>query len=89
MDSVLLIALLILGILVLVGALLAAFVLKKRKESNPREVNYKAFLILGICLMPVGIPLAIATKNPGLFGISGLGVCYLAIGLANKDKWKK
>jgi len=28
-------------------------------------------------------------NNPRLLGITELGITYIAIGLANKDKWQK
>ena len=67
---------------------LGVVVWKIRKGDRSGEVNYKAFFILGIVFLPVGVTLSISTKNPGLIGISGLGAAYLAIGLANRDKWK-
>jgi len=67
---------------------LGVVVWKIRKGDRSGEVNYKAVFILGIVFLPVGVTLSISTKNPGLLGISGLGVAYLAIGLANRDKWK-
>lgn len=82
------VGMIVLGVSVLV-ILLGAVVWKIRKGNSPGEVNYKAFFILGIVFLPVGVTLSISTKNPGLLGISGLGVAYLAIGLANRDKWKK
>jgi hypothetical protein len=30
-----------------------------------------------------------ASTNPGFIGFIGLGIVYMAIGLANRDKWKK
>jgi len=72
-----------LGIIVLVIAL------KKKKEGKYPEPDYRAFFILGTCLLPVGVPLWISTNNPGLLGISGLGAVYIIIGLAHRDKWKK
>jgi hypothetical protein len=62
----------------------------KRKEAGiNEEPDYRVFFIMGICFLPVGIPLWIVTNNPGLLGISSLGIIYLSIGLANRDKWEK
>jgi hypothetical protein len=30
-----------------------------------------------------------SSVNPGFVGFIGLGIIYMAIGLANRDKWKK
>jgi len=87
MNEILLVTLVI-GVLVLViGIIITVVVLKGRKEGKYQETNYRALFIMGICFLPAGIPLSIATNNPGLLGISGLGLIYLSIGLANRDKW--
>ena len=80
------ITILILGGLTLVLGL-GVLVWKKRSNLSQGEINYKAFFILGTSFLPLGIVLSVATENPGLMGISGLGVAYIAIGLKNRDKW--
>jgi NhaP-type Na+/H+ or K+/H+ antiporter len=60
---------------------------RNRWNLNKGEPNYKAFFIMGITFLSLGITLSAATENPGLIGISGLGVAYIAIGLKNRDKW--
>jgi len=77
---------------VFVFLLLLGFVVlivRKRKlgPGENLEPDYHALFIMGICFLPMGA-IGIATKNPGFFGISALGLIYLAIGLKNKDKWK-
>jgi hypothetical protein len=42
---------------------------------------------MGICFLPMGI-IFTTTINPGFIGFIALGIVYMAIGLANKDKWK-
>lgn len=68
------------GILTVLLALIAIYILKK-KTGQKVEPDYRAFFILGISFLPVGI----ATDNPGLWG---MGVIFLILGLANRDKWK-
>ena len=46
------------------------------------EPDYRVFFILGITWLPIGI----ATDNPGLWG---MGAVFMAIGLANRSKWKE
>ena len=82
------VVLIVLGVSVS-ALLLGAVVWKKRKGGNSGEVDYMAFFIMGAVFLPVGVSLSISTKNSGLLGVSGLGAAYLAIGLANRDKWKK
>lgn len=87
--SELILIMLIIGITVLALSIILTFVVwKKKKEGKYEEPDYRTFFILGICFLPIGIPLMIATKNPGLLGLSAMGAIYLIIGLANRDKWK-
>jgi len=60
---------------------------RNRWNLNRGEPNYKAFFIMGITFLSLGIVLSAATENPGLIGMSGLGAAYIAIGLKNRDKW--
>lgn len=53
------------------------------------EPNYQVFFILGIFFLPMGIVLMITIDNPAFIGITGMGLIYMVIGLANRDKWKK
>jgi hypothetical protein len=73
----------------LTGLVVGAILLIKWKSGYRREVNYRALYIIGITFLPAGIALSASTRNPGFFGMSGLGAAYLAIALANRDKWKK
>jgi hypothetical protein len=89
MSEIILI-LLVIGLLVLIVGIATTFIVLKRKEAGiSKEPDYRAFFILGICFLPVGIPIVIATNNPGLLGISALGIIYMSLGLANRDKWEK
>jgi len=81
--------------LILVG-ILAVFALKRNKERKAKGTNYRAFFILGICFLPLGIIYEIVFFVSGtmiflVLGIAfiGMGLSYLAIGLGNKDKWRK
>jgi hypothetical protein len=78
----------ILGLSVL-GLAFGAFAWKNRKSGDHAEINYRAFFVLGITFLPVGVTLSASTDNPGFLGMSVLGAAYLAIGLANRDKWKQ
>jgi predicted transporter len=75
--------------LTLVGIVIGILLLRKWKSGNRGEVNYRAFFIIGITFLPAGVALSASTSNPGFFGMSGLGAAYLAIALANRDKWKQ
>ena len=80
---------LVAGAIAVVVAGAAVFIWSRSHKSFAKEPDYRAIFVLGICFLPLGIPLSIAVKNPGLLGISALGVVYVIIGLQNRDKWKK
>jgi hypothetical protein len=88
MNEWILISLALVAILVLIGIVLTLVVYKKKKEGKIGEPNYQIFFILGICLFPVGLVFLI-NGNIAFIGLVGMGLIYLIIGLANRDKWKK
>jgi 4-amino-4-deoxy-L-arabinose transferase-like glycosyltransferase len=72
-----------------VGVLLVLVVWKRKKVGKiGEETNYQAFFIMGVSFIGLGIALT-ATVNVGFLGFIALGIIYLIIGLANRDKWKK
>jgi len=77
MSNYVVLALLI-GIAIL--GLIFAAVAFYRQKGLKRDPDYRAFFILGISFLPIGI----ATDNPGLWG---MGAIFLILGLANRDKW--
>ena len=62
---------------------------KKKKEGKTGKINYKIFFIVGLVWIPIGSVYMIAVNLVMGIAFMGLGVSYIAIGLANKDKWKK
>ncbi|MBN2421840.1 hypothetical protein JXB41_01320 [Candidatus Woesearchaeota archaeon] len=69
----------LISIAVLLVLLLVVFLAVKRgKKHRP---DYYAFFIMGICWLPLGIPL----NN---YALSVMGLVFMIIGLVNKDKWK-
>lgn len=77
----------VVGILVITGVI-ALVVWKKRKEQPSAEPDYRVFFIIGICWFPLGV-VFMSTDNPAGYVFFVLGLVYLVIGLANRDKWKK
>ena len=69
----------------LLVALLAVFVSKKQRKENCKT-DYRTFYILGLVWTIIGLPLFFADGNAGFFA---MGVVFLVIGLANKDKWEE
>jgi len=51
--------------------------------------NYQVFFILGIMWIPIGIVFMMTINLVIGIAFLGMGASYLAIGLANRDKWKK
>lgn len=73
----------VLGLLIgiaLLGIVFAIVSYKHKGELN-REPDYRAFFILGITFLPIGI----ATENPGLWG---MGVVFMVLGAVNRNKWR-
>lgn len=60
--------------------------MKKKTKKNKEEMDYYTFFILGIIWIGAGLPLMITTNNWGLFG---MGIAFLIIGLSHKKDWKK
>ena len=87
------IALIILGIAVVTGILAALMVRKRKREGKP-QVDYRTFFILGVTWVPFSIVLMIVSfilQIPFYIGfpLFALGLIYLILGLANRDKWKQ
>lgn len=87
MASELIVAFAIAVLLIIAGVLIAILVSKRKNKGEPADTNYRAFFILGISFVPLGIVFSSVT-SPGFLGITGLGIVYMIIGLANKDKWR-
>ena len=84
--------LLVIGIVV---TLLLVVVLRKRKrEGKAGETDYRTFFIMGLAFLPTGFAMMMVyflAEIPFEIGLPlfALGLIYLIIGLANRDKWKK
>ena len=78
----------ILGLIASIIGIFVLFIMKKKKiEGSYKEPDYRAFFIMGICFLPMGI-IFTSTISPAFISFLALGVIYIAIGLANRDKWK-
>jgi hypothetical protein len=75
--------------LVVIGLFLTIVVFKKKKEGKMGEPNYQVFFNVGMIWIPIGVVFMIAI-NPAIgIAFMAMGITYLAIGLANRDKWEK
>ena len=88
MDEFFLIMISISMVILLIGVVVGIYVYKKRKQSEMGEPNFQVFFTMGISFLALGIVLSVAV-GPAFFGFVGLGIIYMVIGLANRDKWKK
>jgi len=88
----------VMSLLLLIGivvTLLLVVVLRKRKkEGKAGETDYRAFFIMGLAFLPTGFVMMMVyflAEIPFEIGLPlfALGLIYLIIGLANRDKWKK
>ena len=88
MSGLILLLILIIALLLSLGVILTIVFWKKQRENNYVEPDYQAFFVMGISFLPLGLVFMIAI-SPAFIWFTGIGLCYIAIGLANKDKWKK
>ena len=71
----------IVGIILFLLLIIGIIIIQKTITGGKHEADYRAFFILGISFIPLGI----ATNN---YAFTGLGIVYMIIGLKNKSKWK-
>ena len=78
MNDVPMVAIVIAVTMILAFAGVLVFV-KRHGTVPPRD--YRAFFILGIVWLPLGI----ATD---IYAFTGIGAVFMILGLANRDKWQ-
>jgi len=62
---------------------------KRNEERNMGDKpDYRAFFILGITFLPMGLIMSISVENPGFYGIAAMGIIFLIIGISHKDEWR-
>jgi len=94
MEIIEIIATIILVLMLVIGAISAVLALKKSKDDKSGEPNYRVFYITGLILLPIGIIWIVASLFLDISigagaAFLGVGVTYLIIGLAYRDKWRK
>jgi uncharacterized membrane protein len=74
----------------IVFAITVFMVKKKRNEGRDmsERPDYRAFFILGITFLPMGLIMSITVENPGFYGITAMGTIFFLIGISHKDEWK-
>jgi hypothetical protein len=61
-------------------------VIRKKKGKVKEDIDYRAFFYIGLMWTLISVPMMIIEGFSTFFI---LGLVFLAIGGANKDKWKK
>jgi hypothetical protein len=89
MSEIILFTSLIIVTLVVIGLFLLFYVIKKKKELKIEETNYQAFFNIGLIWIPVGIVFIVSVNIAIGVAFFAMGTSYMAIGLANRDKWEK
>lgn len=88
MSEWILISTLIFIALLIIVLTLIFLMFKKKKEGKLKEPNYKVFFIIGLVWVPAGSIFLITDNFTIGIVFIGMGFAYLAIGLANREKWK-
>jgi len=83
-----LLAVVLCAIAAIAGIILAINFLKKKSDGEINEPNYKALFIIGISFLPMGI-IFFSIIGPAFMGFTAMGLIFLIIGAANRDKWNK
>jgi Ca2+/Na+ antiporter len=84
----------ILAIVLVVVAVLAFVLLKKRNAGETKEIDYQVFFVLGISFFPLGfifMVLSLTSDFPREIGIAflAIGAIYITLGLSKRNKWKR
>ena len=61
----------------------------REKKDKVKEPNYQVFFIIGMSWLPIGVVFMITINTTIGIAFMGMGTAYIAIGLANRDKWEK
>ena len=75
-------------VILLIGVVVGVYVYKKRKQGEMGEPNYRALFVIGFCFLPIGIIL-MTIQGSAFMGFTAIGLIFIIIGAANRDKWEK
>ena len=84
----------ILVVVIVTGIVMFSLARKRSKDGKPTKTSYRALYNFGKVIIPLSIVIMIVSfllQIPFYIGfpLLALGLIYLVIGLANRDKWKK
>lgn len=73
--------------IIVIGLVVLAVTLRRRKQEEVRPIDYRTFFILGICWLPMGIVFWIVMDLAFGIPLFVMGATFFTIGLVNRDKW--
>ena len=73
--------------IILVGLVVLIVIVKRQRQEGTKPIDYRAFFILGICWLPMGIVFWLALDVAFGIPLFVMGATFLTIGLVNRDKW--
>ncbi len=74
------------GLLLVIA--LALLVLKIRRGEKFKP-DYRAWFVVGLIWIVVGLAVSLALNNPGYYGFLVMGLVFFVVGLKNRDKWQE
>lgn len=94
MDAVMLITLGIWTVVVLIAVFVVISFKKQKNNHEQKKINYQAFFVLAPSFLSLGLIFTILSVTSDFpkgigFPFLAMGIIYLAIGLANRNKKKK
>jgi uncharacterized membrane protein len=87
MSSIPLILIAIFALLILTGLILVIKVRSMRKNGQEVKPDYRALFFMGITFAGAGVALATSLDNPGMYGMTAMGIIYMVMGATHKDQW--
>ncbi|MBN1149360.1 MAG: hypothetical protein JXA78_19015 [Anaerolineales bacterium] len=80
-------------IALLVGGLVTAglaviFIMAGRKRQQGIALDYRTYFVIGITWLLMGGTMGAVTGSTAYLGMGVIGLAFLVIGLANRDKWQ-
>ena len=73
--------------IIVIGFVVLAVTLRRRKQEEVKPIDYRTFFILGICWLPMGIVFWIVMDLAFGIPLFVMGGTLLTIGLVNRAKW--
>jgi len=74
-------------IIILLLIVIIGIVAIKNSKGKKQEMDYKTFYIIGISWLPLGIVFT-ASDMPIGIPFFAMGLVFLSLGLAHRDKWQ-